>query len=210
MGAVSAPQEHAPLPLSSTERFYDDGTALSPDAPAVGYGSPPPNSLPTIVLPSWDFGCCCTSQLPQEHRAAGSAPTPSGATVPRERSYKQLVARRDNKITGDFVLISPMSVSRLSRLDKDGSRDSRLFLRPAMAWEWRWGLSRTVGNGDTAHTANTVRLPDVLRCRFFPCDSRNYVLRSISFFADEEKKSTKREINAAIFEFSVKREKKCS
>ena len=29
------------------------------------------------------------------------------------------------------------------------------------------GLSRTVGNGDTADTAQTVRLPDVLLCRFF-------------------------------------------
>ena len=38
------------------------------------------------------------------------------------------------------------------------------------------GLSRTVGSGDTAHTAHTVRLPDVLLRRFFPCDSRNYSL----------------------------------
>ena len=29
------------------------------------------------------------------------------------------------------------------------------------------GLSRTVGSGDTADTAHTVRLPDVLLCRFF-------------------------------------------
>ena len=30
------------------------------------------------------------------------------------------------------------------------------------------GLSRTVGSGDTADTAHTVRLPDVLLCRSFP------------------------------------------
>ena len=38
------------------------------------------------------------------------------------------------------------------------------------------GLSRTVGNGDTADAAHTVRLPDVLLCRFFSRDSRNYYL----------------------------------
>ena len=44
-----------------------------------------------------------------------------------------------NKISGDFVLISPMSVSRLCRRDKGISRDARRFLQPAMAWEGGWG-----------------------------------------------------------------------
>ena len=39
------------------------------------------------------------------------------------------------------------------------------------------GLSRTVGSGDAVDTAHTVRLPDVLLCRFFPCDSRTHDLR---------------------------------
>ena len=35
------------------------------------------------------------------------------------------------------------------------------------------GLSRTAGSGDTAHTAHTMRLPDVLLRRgFFVCNSR--------------------------------------
>ena len=38
-----------------------------------------------------------------------------------------------NKTAGDLVLISPMSVSRLCRRDKESSRDTRRFLRPAMA-----------------------------------------------------------------------------
>ena len=38
------------------------------------------------------------------------------------------------------------------------------------------GLSRTVGSGDTAHTAHTVRLPDVILRRFISCDSPNYYL----------------------------------
>ena len=45
------------------------------------------------------------------------------------------------------------------------------------------GLSRTVGSGDTADKAHTVRLPDVLLCRFFPCDSRFFFFRR---FAEEE------------------------
>ena len=43
-------------------------------------------------------------------RAAGGALTPRGATVLRERSYRELVARQavhDKKIAGNFVLISP-------------------------------------------------------------------------------------------------------
>ena len=43
------------------------------------------------------------------------------------------------KIAGDFVLISPISVSRVCRLDEASSRDAQRFLRPAMAWERRWG-----------------------------------------------------------------------
>ena len=72
-------------------------------------------------------------------RAAGGAQTPinRGATVPRERSDRQLVRDKavHKKIAGDFVLISPMSVSRLCRLDKGSSRDARRFLRPAIDWE---------------------------------------------------------------------------
>ena len=48
-------------------------------------------------------------------------------------------AVRDNKLAGDFAWISPMSVSRLRRLDKGSSRDARRFLRPANAWELSWG-----------------------------------------------------------------------
>ena len=33
-----------------------------------------------------------------------------------------------------------------------------------------------MGKGDTADTAHTVRLPDVLLRRFFSCNSRNYYL----------------------------------
>ena len=67
-------------------------------------------------------------------RAAGGALTPRGVTVPRERSLSHDKAVH-KKIARDFVLISPMSVSRLCRLDKGSSRDARRFLRPAMAWE---------------------------------------------------------------------------
>ena len=38
------------------------------------------------------------------------------------------------------------------------------------------GPSRTLRNGDTADTAHTVRLPDVLFRRFISCDSPNYYL----------------------------------
>ena len=44
-------------------------------------------------------------------------------------------AIHDKKIAGDFVLISPMSVSRLWRQDPESSRDARRFPRPAMASE---------------------------------------------------------------------------
>ena len=44
-------------------------------------------------------------------------------------------AVQDKEIAGDFVLISPMLVSRLCRLDKESSRDARRFLRPTMPWE---------------------------------------------------------------------------
>ena len=39
------------------------------------------------------------------------------------------------KTAGGFVLVSPISVSRLCRLDKESSRGARRFLQPAMAWE---------------------------------------------------------------------------
>ena len=44
-------------------------------------------------------------------------------------------AVHDKKIAGDFVLISPMSLGPLCRLDQGSSRDARRFLRLAMAWE---------------------------------------------------------------------------
>ena len=64
--------------------------------------------------------------------------TPRGATVPRERSYRQLVARQSRprqENSWRFRVDLAMSVSRLCRLDKGSSRDARRFLRPAMAWE---------------------------------------------------------------------------
>ena len=39
------------------------------------------------------------------------------------------------KISGDFVLISPMSVSRLCQLPRENPRDARRFLRRAMPWK---------------------------------------------------------------------------
>ena len=72
-------------------------------------------------------------------RAAGGALTPRVATVPRERSYRQLVARqsrpRQQENSWRFHVDLAVSVSRLCRLDKVSSRDARRFLRPAMAWE---------------------------------------------------------------------------
>ena len=71
-------------------------------------------------------------------RSAGDALTPRGATVPRERSDRQFVARQSRaqqKIAGHLVLISPMSVSRLCRLNNGSSRDAQRFLRPSMARE---------------------------------------------------------------------------
>ena len=35
-------------------------------------------------------------------------------------------------------------------------------------------------NGYTTHTAHIVRLPDVLFCRFYPCDSLNGLLGNVS------------------------------
>ena len=71
-------------------------------------------------------------------RAAGGALTPRGATMLRERSYRQLVARQSRprqQNSWRFRVDLAMSVSRLCRLDKGSSRDARRFLRPAMAWE---------------------------------------------------------------------------
>ena len=84
------------------------------------------------------------SSKPEAHRgypldrAVGGALTPIGATVPRERSYRQLVARRSRlrqENSWRFRIGLAMSVSRLCRLDKVSSRDARRFLQPAMAWE---------------------------------------------------------------------------
>ena len=70
-------------------------------------------------------------------RAAGGALTPRGATVPRESEAIDNLWRdkavHGKEMASDCVLTSPMSVSRLCRLDKESSRDARLFLRPSMA-----------------------------------------------------------------------------
>ena len=71
-------------------------------------------------------------------RAAGGALTPRGATVPRERSFRQLVERQSRlrqENSWRFRVDLAMSVSHLCPLDKGGSRDARRFLRPAMAWQ---------------------------------------------------------------------------
>ena len=62
--------------------------------------------------------------------------------------------------------------------------------------EWRYA----------AHTAHTVRLPDVLLCRVFVRDSRvTFILRC---FAEEGKIKRNATTNAAIREISVKTRKK--
>ena len=66
-----------------------------------------------------------------------------------------------------------------------GDWAKRALLMPSAFCDQPWpgndsgddpGPSRTVGSGDTADAAHTMCLPDVLLCRFFFCDSRNYCL----------------------------------
>ena len=112
------------------------------------------------------------------------APTPKGATVPRERSYNQLVARRSlpSKENSWRFRIDPAYVgdSALPTGQRDVSSvdwAKRALVIHGAFCDQPWpgndsgddpGLSRTVGSGDTADTAHTVRLPDVLLCRSFP------------------------------------------
>ena len=66
-------------------------------------------------------------------------------------------------------------------------------------------LSCAVPGGDTAHTARTVRLPEVLRrCGTFPRYGEMFFLE----FAGVEKNPRNAKKNAEIREFSSKREKK--
>ena len=100
-------------------------------------------------------------------------------------------AAHDKKIAGDFVLISSMSLSRLCRLDKGSSRGSRCFLRPAIRLGMTLVVSRTTGEWRyAAHTAHTVRLPDIALCRAIVCNSRI----NFSVICRGGKKSTKRDI----------------
>ena len=82
------------------------------------------------------------SSKPEAHRldrAVGGALTPRGATVHRERSYRQLVARqsrpRQENCWRFRVDLAYVGESALCRLDKGSSRDAQRFLRPSMAWE---------------------------------------------------------------------------
>ena len=121
--------------------------------------------------------------------------------LPRDKAV------RDKKIAGVFVLISPMSVSRLCRLDKGSSRDARRFLRPAMAWESRsrWPRSmRSVGSCDTRRTRLTPCACPMLFVGLLSA------LREFSFslFCRDQKYSAKRDVKCCNSWNSVKTRKK--
>ena len=147
-------------------------------------------------------------------RGAEDALTPRGATEPRElTSYKQLVARqsppRQENSWRFRVDIAYVGESALST-DRESSRDAWRFLRPAMAWEWFWEwpwsipIPHSAEWRRAAHTAHTVRLPDVLFCRSFVCNSWTF----FRYFA-QRKKSAKREIKMLQFvNFTIKTRRK--